>query len=514
MATMSKQEAGIEKVLDKALLIEAFGETKILEAINFRLTLNAPMDSEFEQEDLEGDLENVSIETVQEIFRSIPEHGKIKNLAGFAKGVHSYFYEFALALDSLADKIHKSGATSLSELKAHMFPESETKTEAEPRNQVVISAAEVVAQLIRNCVEEDTVRIDVVRNEVHGHEVLSHFHGGMKLADIVKQVVGKDIEIIIDDHSKALSAIKAYVNDGTEIPSDILEFIKSKIPGGTTIGGFTTDKMAHLYLTTQSDQKQYRTEIKVLSDRDHLNHGKSPDALVAKTEAEHLSDALSVLKSKREAEEMVLIHSDFSATFKNFLGKFYPKLSSLEERLRAFLRNQGQENLLAGFTFETRTAVDKLAEAEIKLGVKKIQEIVTGLKTEGVTEIGPSDIRIHEALVFLIGKTAREQGSNFSDRLRNFLKSQNKEDLLTGLKILNNEEDKVRVTNRQHLKTLVALIEAGTLQALSDIPEVVVGHLERHYRHKAPTTKARAQLFLKDQNRPELAEKMEASLKK
>ncbi|NCP67777.1 hypothetical protein GW777_05890 [Candidatus Peregrinibacteria bacterium] len=505
---MGKLETGIEAVALTELLKEALKDNQILGALKAKLESRPKVsDQEYGLSELQEDLTAQQIESAQTVFKALSPHSNRLNLAAFpSQKVDSYFYDFALAVQSLEQIVTKSGAINLEELKAHMFPKAEA--EPTPKNAVVLSAVEVVSQRIINCVEDGTIRLDMVRQQVHGHEGLAHFPG-LRLAEIVREVVGDEIEIIVDDHTLALNAIKAYVNDQTEIPKEILNFMISKVPGGRSIGGYSTDKIAHLYLTTQADKTAFLKEIRTLSDRDHSRNGKSPDALVAKTEAEHLSDTKNVLERKRAAGDMVIASADFCETLKRFLGKAYARQENLENRLRAFLRNNGKETLLDGFTFETRTAVDKLSESEIADGIQKLEVIITRINDEGVKEIGPSDIREFTELTFLIGKTARVQGSNFSDRLRNFLESQNKLGLIDDFKILSNEEDKKRVTDRIHLNTLAELIVNTPIQVVTDIPEAVIGHLERHYQHKAPTTKARALLFLKDQNRSDLAEKLE-----
>jgi len=497
-----------------SLIKMALADKAIREHFNLDLETGAKAsDREFELEDLSGDLKVISPSEAQAVFRTVPEHQNRINLAAFPNyTVDSYFYDFAIALDALAQAMSETKATNLETLKAALFPEDDI--EVAPSTEVTISAAEQVVQLIKGCIVDGKVNVDNAREVVHGHEGLRAYQG-QSMAEIVALIVGDKVEVLVSQHAQAVNAIKAFVDEGTEIPEELIGYMLERVPGGTGPNNYDDRKIAQLYLTsnpkTVDTMNRY---ILILSTQDYERHGSKRETQVEKTLQEHLSDGLAALKAKDLSKGAYLISSDFPLSFMNYLNKHYTKLASFEERVQAFFRDQGRSEALEGFTFEVKNGLEKLSDAEIEAGVEKLKTLIAAIKTQSDLCIGPSDIRSHETLAFLIGKTARIKGSNFTTRLQHFARCTKQGDLLKGITILSNEEDKTRVTDAKHLKTLSELIEADAIKLITDIPEAIIGHLERHYSHIAFTNASRAKAFLEAQGRPDLAAKIETRLAK
>lgn len=503
------QEIGIEIGSQRTLIKALFGDSRITELVSFKFDSNAPTDGEYTTDELNEVLNHFTLAQAREIFQTLNEHSRIKDRAGTARGIHSYFYNFVEALEELATQVITTGSTDKDQILAALFP-----IEAAPEKTikpVLISPVADLTARIEALINKGQIDLAAARETVYGHEGIKAFPGA-KLRDII-QSVADNIEIIVDEHTQSLDAIYDYVHSNKAIPEALLAYMKSKVPGGTTVGSYTTDKIAHLYLTTQTDQKQYRKEIQLLSNRDHKQNGKSPEGQVAKTSAEHLQDCLSVLESKRSSGQMVLAARDFPSSYKNFLNKNYETLVGLEARVRAHLTSQGKSELLQRFTFENQSNVSQLSIDEIKAGKAALERVLVSIQAAEDKQFGPSDLDDIPELHFLRGKRARVTGSSFPDRVKNFAEHTEQTSLLKGISILSTDEDTIRTTNKKHLATLKKLIEGNAIHRASDIPEAVVGHFDRHYQHLAQTTKARALLFLSNLGRDDLAEKLNQMIK-
>ena len=160
-----------------SLIKMALADKAIREHFNLDLETGAKAsDREFKLEDLSGELRIISPSEAQAVFRTVPEHQNRINLAAFPNDtVDSYFYDFAIALDALAQAMSETKATDLETLKAALFPEDDI--EVAPATEVAISAADEVATLIKACITDGAVDLKSAREAVYGHRGMDSFPG-------------------------------------------------------------------------------------------------------------------------------------------------------------------------------------------------------------------------------------------------------------------------------------------------------------------------------------------------
>lgn len=501
----ARAETRIEASTNLTLLKSAFGEKRLLQKFKIKLETNTrTSDAEYTLDELEEALTTLSLEDAQNLFRSISEHGNIRNLAATPQNkVDSYFYDFVEAAHKIIEEINNCGATTLEELMSALFP----TVEKPPSTEVTVSAVEVVTQKIENCIQGATIDLGAAREAVHGLAGIDNFPGKSML-EIVQEIVGPDIEIIIDNHTLALNATRVFAKNGTKISDDLLAYMLGKVPGGDQTNNYDHNLIAELYITNNANTPANAGLLKTLRRINDKNN--STESRVGHTSAEHLGGATTALAAKRVSGNLVLAPSDFQPSFTAHLNKTFYHLEGFEKRIRAFFNRQGNDQALEGFTFESNNGLEKLTPDEINNGLAALKVVLEDLASQGKTILGPAIFRETPALQFLVKKSNQVKGTNLSARVRTLATACGEDTILVGITIISDSEEKRLEVVKKHIQEVETLLKDRTAPFnKSDVSNALKDYVSSNYQKIGGGWKQRLPHFLRNNGRSDLAQKFE-----